>query len=386
MKLWYLALTAVGTPTNVAWVISLFGLIITVRSIIAPFSYIQYRAGRIMVNLRPVLRQLDADNRFIDTGEELKAYEDTKKQAMKDAGHNPAAGCVPALIQIPVFIGLYQVLLRMARPEEGLNSEHHPIGFLSSADVTSFLAVRVDGIPLPAHVMMTAEQYAQLGVTREQVFDFVAPYFIAAAVISSINMLYSLYRSWLTMDFSSRPSRGLYKTFIVMAIITPIFPLTFGLTGPGPAALAFYWFFNTLWTGVQMVVINTILDRKMPISDAFKEVRDREHEEHKENVRAKRRLKRALRRNRLRMLITPWRHQALREATRQEKANWQARLEDKAEEHKKHREARSKARKELDELKKKAKAEEKNTTETPEGDAENSPQGNAAATDTSPSH
>ncbi|PRQ10464.1 membrane protein insertase YidC [Corynebacterium sp. 13CS0277] len=352
MKLWFLAIRALGAPTSVAWVVSLCGLIMTVRSIIAPFSYIQYRAGRIMVNLRPTLRRLEDSGRFIDTGEELQAHQDAKKQAMKQAGHNPAAGCVPALIQIPVFIGLYQVLLRMARPTEGINGVHHAIGFLTPDDVTSFLAVRVDGIPLPAHVRMTAQQYAELGVTQEQVFDFVAPFFIAAAIFSTLNMLYSLYRSWLTMDFRSRNSRGLYKTFIVMAIITPLFPLSFGLTGPGPAALAFYWFLNTLWTAVQMVVLNMILDRKMPISEEFREIRNQEHADYK----AYRRLKR---RARL--------HRDAREELRAQRA-------EKTADAQRAKDARAKARKEL-----KALQATKDTPDTADNTGSN---GTADSTDT----
>ncbi|WP_075728750.1 membrane protein insertase YidC [Corynebacterium aquilae] len=354
MKLWFLALHhGLGLSTGVAWVVSLFGLIVTVRSVVLPFSYIQYRAGRIMVNLRPVMRKLDEDARYVDTGVALREYEQAKKQAQKDAGHRPAAGCVPALIQIPVFIGLYQVLLRMARPDEGIDAAvHPPIGFLTSQDVQSFLAVRVGGMPLPAHVRMTAQQYAELGVSHDEVLRFVAPYFVAAAVFSTLNMLYSLYRSWLTMDFASRNSRILYRTFIAMAIVTPLFPLSFGLTGPAPVAIAFYWFANSFWTMAQMVVLNVVLDRRMPISAEFKQVRDREHEEFKEDVRAKRRYKRTLRLNRVKMLVMPHRVKDLREHSAQAVAVWQERLDEKRQERQRFQEARKKARKELTELQK----------------------------------
>ena len=41
-----------------------------------------------------------------------------------EAGVNPAAGCLPLLVQIPVFIGLYHVLLNFS--PRGVSIENRP--------------------------------------------------------------------------------------------------------------------------------------------------------------------------------------------------------------------------------------------------------------------
>ena len=55
IKLWHVLLTALGADPISSWIASLFLLVMTVRLILLPFAYAQYKSTRIQVNLRPSL-------------------------------------------------------------------------------------------------------------------------------------------------------------------------------------------------------------------------------------------------------------------------------------------------------------------------------------------
>ena len=62
MKMWHILLHSVlGLSDSTAWMLSIFGLIVVVRLTILPPAWMQYRAGRIYVNLRPKLSQLEEE-------------------------------------------------------------------------------------------------------------------------------------------------------------------------------------------------------------------------------------------------------------------------------------------------------------------------------------
>lgn len=334
MKLWFVILhNLLGISVPISWVISVFGLVVTVRTLILPFAWIQYRTARTTVLLRPKLYALQEEHKKRDDPESVEELAAERKRLFKEHKHKPLAGCLPGLIQMPFIIGLYQVLIRVARPAGGIeDGQHSSVGFLTSEDVESFLHSRVHGIPLPAHVKMPQWQLDELGITLEQLRSFILPFLVCAALMSALNMLYSLYRNKLTMDYDSPLSGGLFKFFIVISIITPLFPLTFGLNGPAPAAICMYWLASSSWSALQIIGLNLMMDRKYPLGEEFfsykSEAKQRYHERHQ----PKRQYKRDRRKRRLTMLVLP--HRALRlhsENVEQKQRLKQARAEKKAE-------------------------------------------------------
>ncbi|MDO4909047.1 MAG: membrane protein insertase YidC [Corynebacterium sp.] len=309
IKLWhYVMHSLLGLPDNTAWVVSIIGLIITMRAIIAPLSWIQIRNVRRSINMRPHMKELQERYKNLVT----RSYQEEQKQKTKELreeyGYRASAGCLPAVIQIPFFIGLYRVLREMARPADGLETlHHHSIGMLTGAEIDSFVAARVNGIPLVAHVMMSPEEYARLGTSHDAVFHFVLPFFIAAAIFTTGNMLHSMYRTYCNMDYSIKSSVVMTKWMWILVIFTPIFPISGGLYGPLPVAVAYYWVATNLWTLVQMVLIYVILDIKLPISPEFKAYQAETKAEYKKHRRENKRI----RKNRRRYVLTPWRISAL---------------------------------------------------------------------------
>lgn len=275
LKLWHLLLHDVfNLQDSVAWVLSVFGLVIVVRGLIAPFSLIQSRSGRISALMRPAMRDLEAEYRTRTDKASVAEYQEKKKQLQRDYGHTTAAGCIPPLIQLPVFIGLYRFLLLMARPEGGLDAATHPsIGFLTSEEVSAFLDGRIFGVPLPAFVAMSEAEHAMLGTTRGEVLSVVLPLLIVAILFTSLNFALSLYRNSLTLDWHSKLARGLSRFLVVLFLLVPVLLTWLALAGPLPAAIVVYWVANNLWTVVQATIIHFKVQRDLPLGPEHHELR-----------------------------------------------------------------------------------------------------------------
>lgn len=314
MKLWHLLLHDIfGLDDSLAWFISLFGLVITVRAIIAPFTWKMYKSGRMTAQIRPRRAAIAKEFEGRHDEDSIRAMQKKHQELNKEFGVNPLAGCVPMLIQLPTVIGLYQVLILMARPEGGLeNPIHRSLGFLTAEEVQSFLQGRINNVPLPAYVTMPAEQLAFLGTTRDDVFNFVLPLFIVAAVFTAFNMALATYRTLQTNDYASKFSNGMLKTFVWLAVLAPLFPLVLGLTGPFPTAIALYWVANNVWTFAQTAVMHFILERNYALSEEFKEHHTSQRAAYREQQRETRTFIWTRRKNRLMMILTPHKAPELR--------------------------------------------------------------------------
>lgn len=273
MKLWHVFLHSVlGLGDSQSWLLSIFGLIVVVRGITTPLQWMILLSGRLTVILRPQLAAIAKEYENDTTLEKIKEKDAREKALKKEVGYTVRAGCVPPLIQIPVFLGLYQVMLRMARPKEGLDStSHEPIGFLTSSDVASFLQTRFGNVPAPAYIAMSQAQFDRLNTTYDEVVQFVVPLLIFASMLTFCTMMISAVRNSFTLDHNAKIAIKMANVVVVMTFFTPILLFVIGFTSPIPAAITVYWVGNNLWTLLQNIVIYFILHKKYPFTKEIKE-------------------------------------------------------------------------------------------------------------------
>lgn len=84
-----------------------YGLIIAlmtiiIRLLISPLTYQSYLSGAKMKLLRPEMEELKKK-----LGDDKQAFAMEQMKLYRSAGVNPVGGCVPALLQIPIFFALY---------------------------------------------------------------------------------------------------------------------------------------------------------------------------------------------------------------------------------------------------------------------------------------
>lgn len=77
-------------------------LTIIIRLLISPLTYQSYLSGAKMKLLKPEIDALKAKY-----GDDKQAFGMEQMKLFKSAGVNPLGGCIPALLQIPIFFALY---------------------------------------------------------------------------------------------------------------------------------------------------------------------------------------------------------------------------------------------------------------------------------------
>jgi YidC/Oxa1 family membrane protein insertase len=114
-------LTWIHGMTN-SWGIAIIGLTILVRLAMHPLTKKQMDSMKKMQELQPrmkVLQEKYADDKEMQSKKVMELYKEHKV--------NPASGCLPLLVQLPIFILLYNVLTTHGFPD------------------ATFLSVRLDG-------------------------------------------------------------------------------------------------------------------------------------------------------------------------------------------------------------------------------------------------
>ena len=88
---------------NMGWAI--IGLTLIIKAILFPLAYKSYVSMAKMKELQPQMEKLKAE-----AGEDRQKMQQGMMELYKKEKVNPAAGCLPILLQIPIFFSLYKVI------------------------------------------------------------------------------------------------------------------------------------------------------------------------------------------------------------------------------------------------------------------------------------
>jgi YidC/Oxa1 family membrane protein insertase len=208
-----------GFVSNFGIVIALLTLFI--RLVISPLTYKSYLSGAKMKALRPEIAKLKekygADQQQISM-EQMKLF--------REAGVNPLGGCIPALLQIPIFFALYSFF--------NSSVDLRGTDFLWAKDLSAYDAVITFGdVPVLSYL---------LG-------NHLSLFTITAVLTSFLISLYS-------MSMSPDQSNPVMK---YMPYIFPVFLLF--IFNRLPSALTWYYTVSNIITLIlQFVIQNYIID------------------------------------------------------------------------------------------------------------------------------
>jgi YidC/Oxa1 family membrane protein insertase len=88
---------------NMGW--SIIALTLVIKALVLPLAYKSYVSMAKMKELQPEMEKLKER-----AGEDRQALQQGMMKLYKDNKVNPASGCLPILIQIPIFFSLYKVI------------------------------------------------------------------------------------------------------------------------------------------------------------------------------------------------------------------------------------------------------------------------------------
>ncbi|MEO6967669.1 MAG: membrane protein insertase YidC [Rhodanobacteraceae bacterium] len=88
------------------WGLAIILLVLLIKAVFFKLSEQQYKAGAKMRKLQPRIKALKERH-----GDDKQKHQQAMMELYKKEKVNPLAGCLPALVQIPVFFALYYVLM-----------------------------------------------------------------------------------------------------------------------------------------------------------------------------------------------------------------------------------------------------------------------------------
>lgn len=218
--------------SGLAWTLAIISLTVVIRTAMIPLFVKQINSSRKMQLLGPRLKELQAKY----GSDREKLGQETMKM-YKDEGVNPAASCLPILLQMPIFIGLFRVLNGAARnqPEGHFFTKNQDL--VDSLRNAQLFGADISGTFMP---------FETFGATQ-----WVALFLIIA-------MTSSLFVTQLQLMRKNMPPEALTGQMAqqqkMMLYLFPIMYLFFGVSIP--IGVMLYWFASNLWTlGQQYILI-----------------------------------------------------------------------------------------------------------------------------------
>ena len=166
-------------------------------------------------------------------------------------GVNPVGGCLPMLVQIPVFIGLFHVL----REFQPYKMENYVFG---RAEVVSFNDASIFGAKLGASVIPYhgALPLTAYHTTTTQMLTVMIPLMLAAGFFTHLTARHSVARQ--TEAQMANPQAAIMNKLTLY-----VFPVGVVVGAPFlPLAILFYWVANNLWTLGQQRVVYTKIEQE----------------------------------------------------------------------------------------------------------------------------
>ena len=201
--------------------IAILLLTFVIRLLISPLTYTSYLSGAKMKVLRPEIEKLKAKH-----GKDQQAMSMEQMKLFREAGVNPLGGCIPALLQIPIFFALYSFFNSYV----DLRGEN----FLWAKDLSAYDSIL---------------DFGSIPIISSIYGSHVSLFTITACLTS---FLISIYSMSMTPDQSN-------PVLKYMPYIFPVFLLF--IFNSLPAALTWYYTVSNLVTLVlQFIIQNYIID------------------------------------------------------------------------------------------------------------------------------
>lgn len=199
---------------------------ILVRLIMSPVTYKSYKSQAKMKVLRPEIQEINEKYKK----DPMKRQQETMK-LYNSAGVNPMAGCLPALMQIPVFYALFQFFPSFFDLRQQ--------SFLWATDLSSYDSV----LHLPFYI------------------PFYGNHVSLFPILASVAIFFYMKMTTGDQSMSAPPQEGMpdmSKIMKVMIYISPVMMLIF--FNNYASGLSLYYFISNLITiGIMLVIKNYIV-------------------------------------------------------------------------------------------------------------------------------
>jgi YidC/Oxa1 family membrane protein insertase len=252
---WHHFWNFVGLPATggINWALSIVFLVITIRLLLFRVFIKQIKYQRKMATLQPKIAKIREKHK-----NDRAAMQQEMMKLQQEEGFNPLAGCLPLLVQAPIFIALYHTLRHLAnsvvhcgpdgKPLEPVSKYLQMYTFTPTETCNAAQARLFGDAPLAAKLFEPTEQLRLLGGERG----------VTVAVIVVL-VLISAAATFLTQVFARRanPVKPEGQAAMIAGIMLYLIPV--GTLGSGlffPLGVLLYWFTSNTWTLAQQLYAN----------------------------------------------------------------------------------------------------------------------------------
>jgi len=223
--------------SGLTWVLSIVGLVLVIRSAMIPLTVRQIVSSRKSLEIQPEIQRIQKKYKGKKDQFSREAMQRETMEAYKKAGTNPFASCLPLLIQMPIFLGLVQVLTDANAVKPG-------VGLLTVELARLFSESTLFGV-VPLHMTM------QAGFAEGSI-----PVIVTAIILTLIMCATQFYTQLQIMTKNQTPAMKespMYKQQRVLLYIIPVFLLVSAWLFP--LGTMFYWLVSNIYTLVQQLII-----------------------------------------------------------------------------------------------------------------------------------
>lgn len=231
------------------WALAIVSLTVVIRTLMIPLFVKQINSSRKMQILGPKQKALQEKY-----GHDRELLGQKTMEMYKEENVNPAASCLPLIVQMPIFIGLFTVLNNAARgTATGYFFQQNP-HLVDSLRHAQLFGAEISGTFLP---------FTTFGATQ-----WVAAFLIIAMTATLFITQLQLMRKNMPPESLEGPMAQQQKMMLYM------FPVIYLVTGVSiPIGVMIYWLASNLWTlGQQYILIH---NNPTPNTPAFIDWQDR---------------------------------------------------------------------------------------------------------------
>src|SRR5213593_3158773 len=216
-------------------------LTIAIRLAVYPLYVTQIRSQRAMQELGPAMNELKAKY-----GKDRQRFSEEQMKLYKERGVNPAAGCLPLVLQLPILFALYSALVQLGC---GLG---HSLGASCLSSLTHDEASRIllplipNAIPEGGTLDTSAHWIPWLNGLHER-----DPFFVLPVLAGAVQLVASVMAMPAKPVASSDPNARMFQS---MAYTFPL--MTVFLGASFPAGLTLYWIATTTFQIVQQYFVS----------------------------------------------------------------------------------------------------------------------------------
>ena len=235
---WLLTSVGLDAASGYTWVLSIVGLVLVVRAALIPIFVRQIKSQRKMLEVAPQLKKIQDKYRGKRDQFSREAMSRETMDLYKRAGTSPFSSCLPLLLQMPIFLGLFYVL-------QTAQWEGAGVGALDKTLALQFANSEIFGAPLRLSISTSEGNLSVIIVAAIMVVLMTTSQFITQLQIMSKNQ---------SPEMRESP---MYKQQRILLYILPFIFLFSGFAFP--LGVMTYWVVSNLWTmGQQFIVIRNM--------------------------------------------------------------------------------------------------------------------------------